>query len=276
MTFGRIKSGLILSLTLSNVLLHSEISDRTIRLSNELKIEKIDQDVYVVIHSFPWPANSMLVRCTGNVLVWVDTPYTDETAGQVLDWIQTEFGMIRIVEINTGYHNDNLGGNGCLSQNGIEIYGSDLTARLLKKQSEKMRAQTLALLQEPKFKKYYDAHAAAVYTEPNHLFEIDKGLNLMFGKDTVEVFYPGPSHTEDNVVVYFPSKKLLFGGCMVKSIQSNNLGNTLDADMKQWPVSLKKVLDKFGDARIVVPGHGPAGGIELIEHSLKLFEFNEK
>ncbi len=276
MTFGRIKSGLILSLTLSNVLLHSEISDRTIRLSDELKIEKIDQDVYVVIHSFPWPANSMLVRCTGNVLVWVDTPYTDETAGQVLGWIQTEFGMIRIVEINTGYHNDNLGGNGCLSQNGIEIYGSDLTARLLKKQSEKMRAQTLALLQEPKFKKYYDAHAAAVYTEPNHLFEIDKGLNLMFGKDTVEVFYPGPSHTEDNVVVYFPSKKLLFGGCMVKSIQSNNLGNTLDADMKQWPVSLKKVLDKFGDARIVVPGHGPAGGIELIEHSLKLFEFNEK
>jgi metallo-beta-lactamase class B len=263
MTFKRIKLGLVLMLVLSNGLLHSEILDRTIRLSDELRIEKIGDNVYVVIHSFPWPANSMLVQCAGEVLVWIDTPYTDEATGQVLDWINTEFGKIRIIEINTGYHNDNLGGNGCLIQNGIEIYGSDLTARLLKEQSEKMRMQTLTLLKEPKFKKYY-------------LFEIDKGLSLVFGKDTVEVFYPGPSHTEDNIVVYFPSKKLLFGGCMVKSVQSNNLGNTQDADMKQWPASLKKVLAKFGDARIVVPGHGPAGGIELIEHSLKLFGINEK
>jgi metallo-beta-lactamase class B len=245
-------------------------------LSDELRIEKIEEDVYVVIHNFPWPANSMLVRCAGDVLVWVDTPYTDEAAGLVLDWIKTEFGKIRIVEINTGYHNDNLGGNGCLIQNGIEIYGSDLTDRLLKEQSEKMRMQTLTLLKEPKFKKYYEAHLAAVYAGPSHLFEIDKGLNLMFEKDTVEVFYPGPSHTEDNIVVYFLCKKLLFGGCMVKSAQSNNLGNTLDADMEQWPVSLKKVLDKFGDARIVVPGHGPVGGIELIEHTLKLIEGNKQ
>jgi metallo-beta-lactamase class B len=276
MTFGRIKWGLILSWALLNSLLHSEIVDRTVRLSDELKIEKIEDNVYVVIHSFPWPANSLLVRYAEDVLVWIDTPYTNQAAQQVLDWIKIKFGKIRIVEINTGYHNDNLGGNGCLIQNGIEIYGSDLTARLLKKQSEQMQMQTLTLLKEPKFKKYYEAHAAAVYVEPNHLFKINKGLNLVFGKDTAEVFYPGPSHTEDNVVVYFPCKKLLFGGCMVKSIQSNNLGNTRDADMKQWPISLKNVLEKFGNARIVVPGHGPAGGIELIEHTLQLFEDNGK
>ena len=276
MRFGRTKSGLVLLLVLLNGLLHSEKLDRTIRLSDELRIEKIGEDVYIVIHSFPWPANSMLVRCAGDVLVWVDTPYTDEATGQVLDWIKTEFGKIRIVEINTGYHNDNLGGNGGLIRNGIEIYGSDLTARLLKEQSEKMRMQTLTFLKEPKFKKYRDTHATAVYKEPNHLFKIDQGLNLVFGKDTVKVFYPGPSHTEDNVVVYFPRKKLLFGGCMVKSLQSNNLGNTQDADMKQWPISLKKVLDQFGDARIVVPGHGPPGGIALIEHTLNLLEGNKQ
>jgi len=108
------KLGLFFLLVISSSLLHSEISDSTIRISDELTIEKIEEDVYIVIHSFPWPANSMLVRCAGDVLIWVDTPYNDEATEQVLDWIKTEFGEIRIVEINTGYHNDNLGGNGCL------------------------------------------------------------------------------------------------------------------------------------------------------------------
>jgi metallo-beta-lactamase class B len=272
MTFDRCKLVWILLFALTNALLHSEISNRTIKLSDELTIEKIEEDVYIVSHSFPWPANSMLVRCKGDVLVWVDTPYTDNAAEQVLDWIKTEFGGIRIVEINTGFHNDNLGGNGCLIQNGIDIYGSDLTARLLKERAEQTRTQMLAWLEEPKFKKYRDAHAAAVYVEPNRLFEIDKGFNLAFEEDTVKVYYPGPSHSPDNVVVYFPWKKLLFGGCMVKSIQSSNLGYTGDADMEQWPISLKNVLDKFGDSRTVIPGHGPAGGIELIRHTRTLFK----
>ncbi len=276
MISGRISWKLALSLVLLNGLLVSEIADKTIQLSDELRIEKIDDDVYVVIHSFPWPANSILVRCAGDVLVWVDTPYTDEAAGQVINWIKSKFGKIRIVEINTGYHNDNLGGNGCLIQNRIEIYGSDLTARLLKERAEKTRTKLLTWLNEPGMKKYRDAHAAAVYLEPNRLFEIDKGLNLDFGGDSVEVYYPGPSHSPDNLVVYFPQKKLLFGGCMVKSIQSSNLGFTGDADMEQWPVSLKKVLAKFGNARIVVPGHGPAGGTELIEHTLRLSEDNKQ
>jgi glyoxylase-like metal-dependent hydrolase (beta-lactamase superfamily II) len=33
---------------------------------------------------------------------------------------------------------------------------------------------------------------------------------------TVEVFYPGPAHTRDNVVAFLPELGILFGGCMFR------------------------------------------------------------
>ena len=85
------------------------------------------------------------------------------------------------------------------------------------------------------------------------------------------MYYPGPSHSKDNLIVYFPDKRLLFGGCAVKSIQSKNLGFTGDAIMSEWPKSLAKVLNKYNDALLVVPGHGEVGGLEIIRHTLALF-----
>ena len=73
------------------------------------------------------------------------------------------------------------------------------------------------------------------------------------------------------LTVYFPDKKVLFGGCAVKSAQTKNLGFTGDAVMSQWPVSLNKILERYKDAAVVVPGHGEAGGVELIRHTLSLF-----
>jgi glyoxylase-like metal-dependent hydrolase (beta-lactamase superfamily II) len=75
---------------------------------------------------------------------------------------------------------------------------------------------------------------------------------LSLGGETVEIFYPGPAHSPDNIVVYFPSAKLLFGGCMVRA--DGQLGNLTDADLKKWPESIRK-LRKY-DARLIVPGHG--------------------
>ena len=59
---------------------------------------------------------------------------------------------------------------------------------------------------------------------PNNSFELVK--------DTIEIFYPGSGHTEDNIVVWLPKHRILFGGCFVKSLQSKNLGNTEDASIE--------------------------------------------
>jgi metallo-beta-lactamase class B len=65
---------------------------------------------------------------------------------------------------------------------------------------------------------------------------------------------------------------VLFGGCIIKSLNSQGLGSTKDANVEQWPISLNKVLEKYSDAEVVIPGHGKWGSIELIKHTLDLLE----
>jgi glyoxylase-like metal-dependent hydrolase (beta-lactamase superfamily II) len=239
-------------------------------LSDELQIRSIAKDTFLVTHSFPWPANSLLVRYPGRYIVWVDTPYTDSGTEQVWKWIKSDLGNEKIIEINTGFHNDNLGGNGFLLEKSIDIYGTDLIVKMLNDQSENTRSQILKWLKAPELKNYYNVHSTAKYHAPNKVITIkaNKSVNLLNG--LLEVYYPGPSHSKDNLIVYFPDKKLLFGGCAVKSIQSKNLGFTGDAVMSEWPKSLKRVLDRYNDALLVVPGHGKVGGLELIKHTIEL------
>jgi glyoxylase-like metal-dependent hydrolase (beta-lactamase superfamily II) len=251
--------------------LYADQNNRVHQLSDELQIRPIVKNSFLVTHSFPWPANSLLVRYPGRYIIWVDTPYTDSGTEQVWKWIKSDIGSEKIIEINTGFHNDNLGGNGFLYTKSIDVYGSSLTVQLLKDCSEKTKAQILDWLKKPKFEKYYIAHSQAEYMPPNNVFDIapDEVLNLLDG--LIEIYYPGPSHSKDNLMVYFPDKKLLFGGCPVKSVLSKGLGFTGDADMLEWPKSLKRILSRYKDAVIVVPGHGEVGGLDLIKHTLSLF-----
>ena len=90
------------------------------------------------------------------------------------------------------------------------------------------------------------------------------------GRTVALATYFGAGHTTDNVVVWLPSQGILFGGCLIKSLDSQSLGNTADGDLKAYPTTLQKVLAAYNHAKIVVPGHGDWGGTDLIEHTLKL------
>jgi metallo-beta-lactamase class B len=235
-------------------------------IDEDLFLRKIQEGVYVITHSFPWAANSMIVEMADSTLVLVDTPYTPDATQAVLDWVQGRLGQREIVAINTGFHHDNLGGNSYLIEAGIPVYGADLTAELLGERGEQMRAQTLGWLEEPKYERYYQAHETLPYVPPDHLFPIAEGLALQFGSEAVQVYYPGPSHSPDNVVVYFPDKKILFGGCMI--IGWDSVGNTADADLEAWPDSVRK-LSRF-DFDVLVPGHGERLDPGLLEHTVGL------
>ena len=82
--------------------------------------------------------------------------------------------------------------------------------------------------------------------------------------------YLGGGHSTDGIFIWIPAEKLLFPGCMVKDGQATNLGNTEDADVRAWPVTMDKALAAFPEARIVVPGHGRPAGPELLRHTRDL------
>ncbi|WP_105617255.1 class D beta-lactamase [Vallitalea okinawensis] len=245
------------------------------RISDDLTIEKVQEQVYVVNHEFPWPANSLIVEMDNGELVLVDTPYTPEATQLLLEWMEEEFGERSTIAINTHFHFDNLGGNQALINNDIPIYGSSMIKEMIEERGEAARQLMLSWLSDPKDEDYKKKYEELEYIVPTEVFNIQDGMTLTFDKEVVEIFYPGESHSLDAVVVYFPDKKVLFGGCMMKSLDDYTLGNTADANIKEWPKSVKKVNEEFSDVGVVIPGHGQWGNRELITHTINLFDIEE-
>ena len=243
----------------------------TLKLSTDLVLQKIEKDIFVVIHSFPWPANSLLCKFASSEYILIDTPWENNATKLLVEWIKQNDNKMHLRVINTHFHRDNLGGNGYLLKQNIAVYGSDLTVKLLNKRlNDSNRDNIPDVLQQPKYKRYYETFKNTGLEAPNHTFKINVGKKFKIGNETIEIYYPGPGHTQDNVVVYFHQRKMLFAGCIVKALNWKDLGFTGDADIKEWSNSLVKLLEKFPQCRIVIPGHGSHGDFRLIHHTLKL------
>lgn len=193
-------------------------------IAKELKVIRILPSVYVIEDQGGIaPSYSMIVDISDDNLLLVDST-SSEKITQVLAWAKQRFTDKKIVAINTHHHIDRTGGNAVLIKENIPVYGSDLTAALAKKNHE---------------------------TAPNHTFLASAGMTLDFDNQKVEIFYPGPAHSEDNTVVYIPDLKLLFGGCMIVPFQKIYLVDGVN--IKNWPNALEK-LKRF-DIQWVIPGH---------------------
>jgi len=215
----------------------------------------------------------MLIRTSEKELLFIDTPYDSISTAMTLEWVYKSLKPEKILAINTGFHVDNIGGNGCLLAKGIDIYGSEQTIRLIKEKGKESLDQIISWL-SPEQSKIRDVFSSMKLYCPNIAIAINDSCILKSGNYTFEIYYPGESHSPDNLVVYMKEKKLIFGGCMVKSLESKNLGFTGDANISEWKTSIEKVRARYPDTKIVIPHHGKWGGIDLLEHTLVLLKQN--
>ncbi|MCB0497355.1 MAG: subclass B1 metallo-beta-lactamase, partial [Cyclobacteriaceae bacterium] len=95
-------------------------------------------------------------------------------------------------------------------------------------------------------------------------------LLVDFNGELLECRYFGAGHTADNIIVWLPSRQILFGGCLIRSMQAKNLGNITDAKISDWDTTVSKVIKKYPNIKTVVPGHGKVGGADLLYHSVEL------
>lgn len=232
-------------------------------VDDELVAHPVAPDTWVVTH-LPYHASNVLVAsmADGAVLL-ASSPFETQGTLALLSWIRRSFAPSRIVAVNTHHHFDGTGGNEAYQHMGVETWSSDHTAALLVEHGEAMREAAAKDFDEPNLAERIRTMAVvpAGLTFP----EAD-GLELRFGRELVRVLYPGPAHAPDIVVVHLPARDLVFGGCMVKSGPS--IGYLGDADLAAWEPALG-VVRRLG-ARVVVPGHGPVGGPELLDHTAAL------
>ncbi|HEX3111966.1 MAG TPA: subclass B1 metallo-beta-lactamase [Candidatus Eisenbacteria bacterium] len=189
------------------------------------------------------PANGLVVK-EGGGLVLIDTAWGEMLTADLLDEIHREIKLPVRRAIVTHSHADRIAGADLLRQRGIPVFAHPLTCRRAAAVAIAMPSDSLAGLRKPG-----DAEFVG----------------------SVEVFYPGPAHSPDNIVVWVPSARVLFGGCAVKSVDSN-LGNLADADTRAWPDAIHRVMERYRQAEAVVPGHGAEGGRELLTHTLELLK----
>jgi len=222
------------------------MNDTTI-ISGELYVVKLSEQLYthVSYHTDPkwgrFTCNGMIYYPNDSAAVLFDTPMDDSVTEQLLDWIERTGYTEVTLFVPNHFHDDCLSGYDVLLSHGVD-----------------------QILMNPMTRKLYDGNLNGMLP-----FYIPDFESAHF-----ECFYPGPAHTDDNIVAWFPKEKVLFGGCMVKSAYSKSMGNIADANLKKWPKTIKKVKRKFKDAHLIVPGHGPAGGAELLDHTLYLLKVN--
>ncbi len=186
-------------------------------------------------------SNGLVVREDGGLVI-VDTPWGNEPTAALLDWIARELKEPVLRVIVTHSHEDRMGGARVVRERAIPLLAAPRTVELAATRSREHLPMALAGLDECK--------AVPV--------------------GALEVFNPGPAHAPDNVVVWLPAQRLLFGGCAVKSADATSLGFTGDASLARWPEAIRRVKQRYPDAAVVVPGHGDPGGATLLDRTLTL------
>lgn len=236
--------------------------EQPMRVGEELIVRRVARDAYVITHDAGVaPANVLAVRMPDGTVVLCSSPYHTEATRAMLAWLRGALDPPRIVAINTHFHPDGTGGNEAYAQAGVETYASDLTQGLLETRGAEVRDMTARMLGPP-----LQERIERVQIVPaQNTFDAQEGLRLRFGGESLHVFHPGAAHSPDNVVVHFPAQQVLFGGCMIRAATAG-IGYTGDADVAGWAAAAEAV--KALGPRVVIPGHGEPGGIELIQHTV--------
>lgn len=185
-------------------------------------------------------ANGLYLVTDAGVVV-VDSPWDTTQFQPLLDSIKYRHNKQVVMCIATHFHEDRTAGLEYYRQRGIKTFTTKKTDDL-----SKVRGMSRA----------------------EFLIANDTTFNL--GQCTFETYYPGPGHAPDNIVIWFTKEKVLYGGCLIKSLDDSTLGNLGDASVGKYATTIQNVKRKFANAKFVIPGHNGWSSTQAIDHTLRM------
>lgn len=218
----------------------------TLFINQDLQLLPIAEDLYIHISWFEmepygrFSSNGIVFIQDGKALL-VDTPMETQLTEDLVHYLKTALGAEVSLAVPGHFHDDCLQGLPYLHALGARSIAG-------KKTVEICREKGLVI--------------------PQASFR--KRKKLKFGNSRVELRYFGGGHAPDNIVVWFPKHKVLFGGCLIRSLAANGLGNTGDAEITAWGPTVAKIQAALPNIKTVIPGHGSAGDQSLLQHTIDL------
>ena len=214
--------------------------------SENLKVDQLSPNSYrhlTYLQTDDWGkvgCNGMIVTAGDEALIF-DTPTNEADAKELIEYVENTLGKKVAGVVATHFHDDCVGGLNEFHSRGIPSYAYSLTIPLAEKEGNQV---------------------------PQLGFDSEKELKV--GNSLVTLKWVGEGHTRDNIVAYFPDEKVLFGGCLVKEVGANK-GYLGDANEAEWSNTIHKVKGLFPDVKVIIPGHGKTGGMELLDYTEELF-----
>ena len=211
-------------------------------------IEKLADGVWMHTSHYEFPGGAKvpsngLAVADGDSLILIDTAWGEIATQSLVNDLEEQTGLPVTKAVITHFHYDRLAGVDWLESRGVTIFTHPDTP----------------------------AKSAALGTPvPNTSVAALKTPHSRTSIGPVEVAYPGPGHTSDNLVAYVKDAHILFGGCAVRAANHTGLGNVADADLSAWGPSLAWTKAVYKDAQIVVPSHGNPGNAKLLDHTMGL------
>lgn len=186
-----------------------------------------------------FPSHGLIVR-EGEELTLIDTAWGEKETELLLDAIAVQIGLPVTKAVTTHFHGDRSRGIDLLEAEGVEAWAHPLTREISTELDYAVADNALDGIDTP-------------------------GQAAAFG--ALEVFYPGPAHSEDNIMVWLPQQQILFGGCAIRGAADRDMGNVRDADVAHWSNAMALTEARYGGAKMVVVSHAEPAGPELIGHT---------
>lgn len=214
-------------------------------ISNEdgtVKLTKINDEVwvhttYTNMDGFSVPANGLLINSSKGLYL-IDATWNDQLANELLKMIDQNFHKRVKKAIITHHKIDRVGGIQALLDAKIPLESTSFIAKMMKDEGYPQIKTTL-----------------------------DRNPVFKAGKVSIETYYPGEAHTRDNIVVWLPQYKILFGD-MIFALEQGNVGIIDEANMSAWPYTMQNLINKYPDAKVVIPGHKSWGDFSLLTHTI--------
>ncbi len=227
-----------------------EKESKIINISKELQITQLSDNSYIhtsyiyLESGSKFPSNGFIYADNKKAYVF-DTPANDQATLELINWLKQDKNVSIKGVVFNHFHRDCTEGADILKKEGIPTIASKKTAKLMLTKN---------------------------YPEPNLLFK--EHITLQIENKTIVNQFFGEAHTSDNIISYFPDEKIIFGGCMIKSLDAKK-GNLEDANINEWSNTVSKIKDTYPEVEIVIPGHGDFGDQSLLDYTISLFKTKE-
>lgn len=185
-------------------------------------------------------ANAMYLVTKEGVVLF-DTPWDTAQFQNLLDSIAARHHQKVIMCIATHFHEDRSGGLEYYRAKGIKTFTTRKTDSISKIKGMK-RAEYL----------------------------IDKDTTFHIGQYTFQTIYPGEGHTWDNIVIWFPVERILYGGCLIKSASATSLGNLSEANINAYAQTIRNVQSRCRNPKYIITGHDDWTDTNSLKHTLKM------